>query len=364
VTAFNSNGSFVADPSYTAGAGNYTTAGSWLAGIVPNGVNQTARFGGAGGAVNMNVATTLGALKFDSASSYTLSGSQITLQGGSPHIISSQGNHTVSAPVLLKQSAGLVANGGVLTINDLSVDGAATVPVEVYTGGTGVVAVNKVVGPALHVVSGTTRIISNGTSAATSKVNVLRFYGGATPQGKLDLTNNAFVVDYPAADAEPFDTIKGLIISGYAGGAWTGNGINSSTAAGGTTHGVGYAEASALTSIPAIFGTVDGSSVLMRYTRYGDTNLDGIINLGDFNRLAANFGVSGTANWDQGDFNYDNSVTLTDFNRLAANFGLSASPGGPTPEDWATLAAAIPEPSTLALAGLAATGLLRRRRRN
>jgi hypothetical protein len=228
------------------------------------------------------------------------------------------------------------------------------------------VAVNKVVAQALHVVEGTTRIIPNGTNASTSNVKKLTISGGATPIAKLDITNNAFVVDYtpPASgpDAEPLDTIKAQITSGYAGGAWTGNGINSSSAAGGGTHGVGYAEASALTSVPAIFGTVDASSVLFRYTRYGDANLDGTVNLADFNRLAGNFG-STTANWDQGDFNFDSTVNLQDFNRLAANFGQVARPGGPTPQDWANLAAAIPEPSIMGYFTLVGVGLLRRRRR-
>jgi hypothetical protein len=35
---------------------------------------------------------------------------------------------------------------------------------------------------------------------------------------------------------------------------------------------------------------VDGSAVLARLTRYGDANLDGSVNLSDFNALASNFG--------------------------------------------------------------------------
>jgi hypothetical protein len=57
------------------------------------------------------------------------------------------------------------------------------------------------------------------------------------------------------------------------------------------------------------------------------------------------------------------TVNLQDFNRLAANFGLSASPGGPTPQDWANLAAAVPEPSAAGLVASAGLLLARRRRR-
>ena len=64
--------------------------------------------------------------------------------------------------------------------------------------------------------------------------------------------------------------------------------------------------------------------MLIRYTRYGDANLDRTVNLDDFNRLAAHFGQTGTL-WSQGNFNYDDATNLEDFNLLAANFGQSAA---------------------------------------
>lgn len=96
----------------------------------------------------------------------------------------------------------------------------------------------------------------------------------------------------------------------------------------------------------------------------GDANLDGVVNLQDFNVLAANFGSS-SANWLTGDFNGDGLVNLADFNILAANFGVTASAaGGPTPEDWSVLAAVVPEPSMLGLAVVPVLAAqLRRRRR-
>jgi hypothetical protein len=165
------------------------------------------------------------------------------------------------------------------------------------------------------------------------------------PNGKMDVNQGAMVVDYDTGSPSPLGGIRDYIVAGFNGGSWNGNGgIGSSFAAGNPGFGVGYAEASALGSIPAIFGTVDGDAILVRTTRLGDADLSGAVNLDDFNRLAASFGTPSGAVWSQGDFNYNGAIDLGDFNLLAGNFGLAASPGGPTPQDWATLSVVIPEP--------------------
>jgi hypothetical protein len=72
-------------------------------------------------------------------------------------------------------------------------------------------------------------------------------------------------------------------------------------------------------------------SVLVAFTRFGDANLDG-------------------------------NVNLQDFNRLAANFGLSAGPDGVVdPEDWAALASVVPEPTCTTALAMFGCLLLRRR---
>lgn len=61
----------------------------------------------------------------------------------------------------------------------------------------------------------------------------------------------------------------------------------------------------------------------------GDANNDGVVNLADFNILAANFGQSGPGiDFTQGDFTYDGIVNLADFNLLASRFGASVAPVG------------------------------------
>jgi plastocyanin len=68
-----------------------------------------------------------------------------------------------------------------------------------------------------------------------------------------------------------------------------------------------------------------GMEGVVNVAHFGDANLDGTVNLGDFNVLAANFGQSGRT-WETGDFDENGTVNLGDFNLLAASFGQSIQP--------------------------------------
>src|SRR5262249_40949581 len=138
----------------------------------------------------------------------------------------------------------------------------------------------------------------------------------------LDVGGNSMIVDYDPLDPTPFAQVADQIKSGYAGGAWNGTGIQSSAAAasGGQT-GLGFAEAS------TVFGggggtfkgqPVDGNAVLVRYTLYGDANIDGTVDTVDFTLLAANFSQTGKS-WYDADFDYNGTVDTVDFSQLAAN---------------------------------------------
>jgi autotransporter-associated beta strand protein len=173
--------------------------------------------------------------------------------------------------------------------------------------------------------------------------------------GALDVTDNEMVIDYTGAS--PVSAVRSMLQSGAI--------VTSSGIGGGL--GIGYAEASDLfAAFPASFAgqSVDDTSLLFRVTRFGDANLDGVVGLPDFNRLAANFGTGDA--WFEGDFNYDGAVTLQDFNLLAANFGLGAAGPTVTPHDWSALASAVPEPTLIVpvFAPLLARSRARRRKRN
>jgi hypothetical protein len=155
----------------------------------------------------------------------------------------------------------------------------------------------------------------------------------------LDLNDGSLIVDY--GGTSPVSQIQSALASGYNGGAWNGPGINSTVAHNDATgrSALGFAEAADIfTSFPASFAgeSVDDTAVLVRKTIYGDADLNGSVNLQDFNRLAAAFGTTGSPRWSSGNFDYDNDVDLADFNKFAGTFGqaaIAASPGsfGPRP---------------------------------
>ena len=87
----------------------------------------------------------------------------------------------------------------------------------------------------------------------------------------------------------------------------------------------------------------------------GDTNLDGMVSLGDFSILANHFGEAG--GWDLADSDGNGEIGLGDFALLANNFG-SVSPSIPSPAPTPA-----PEPATMTLLAIGGLALVRRRRR-
>ena len=193
----------------------------------------------------------------------------------------------------------------------------------------------------------TLRLAAAGTTSV-SVVNVL-----SPGAGQIDVGNEALVVNYTGASPAPL--IRSALAGGYAAGAWNGSGINSSAAAADASGrtAVGFAEATDIGSPATWLGQpVDITSILIRHTLYGDTNLSGAVDLADFSRVAAAFNTA-VPRWSFGDFDYDGVVTLADFSLLAANYNQAL------PSDLAR-PGAIPEPAT---AGALALALLIARRR-
>ncbi len=187
----------------------------------------------------------------------------------------------------------------------------------------------------------------------------------AAAQGSWDLgEGNAVIRDTPYA------TVYNMVVSGFNGGYWNGPGIYSSKAAAPENFGV--------TALGTVLNDIDGvaiwssgaaigpefnipalasmttTDIVIKYTFFGDANLDGVVNSLDQTLLDFGFGSSG--GWFFGDFNYDGIVDSLDQTLLDFTFdssGLSVS--GP--------ASPVPEPSIVAMVGALAIfgfGWLRR----
>jgi hypothetical protein len=206
-------------------------------------------------------------------------------------------------------------------------------------GGAGALSADSIRENRLNVF-GTAHINPNGTPAGVSHLKSLTIDGTTNNwSGKLDLTNNALVLDYDGAS--PIATIANQIKSGFGNGDWLGKGITSSLASSTAAHptALGYAEASDVGFTTSFLGQPsDTTSVLIRYVYSGDANLDGTVNALDFNAVATNFGGGGRL-WNQGDFNFDGATNTSDFTVLSQNFGQLL----PAP----TLGAVVPEPGIL-----------------
>jgi hypothetical protein len=350
--------------------GNWTEVNNWAI-LVPNAAGVEAAFAGAITAprtVTVNAPITVGSLFFDSAQAYTIAGtSALTLDttSGNAQIHVASGNHTISAPITLADNAVFTVTPAA---NNLTLTGTLNAAGRnLNKSGDGTLTVPNIRAAGLTINAGTVAVAANGTNAGVSVVNTLAIAGDATPTAKLDLGNNAAIVDYTGAT--PAATVRQQILSGRGGPGlgktWNGQGITSNAAASAEaeTRSVGYAENSSmpLGAYTTFRGqTVDSTSVLVAFTRTGDANLDGVVNDDDVTIVGAVYapGVA-NASWANGDFDYNGFVDDDDVTLLGALYNPSAPPAVAP-----AAVAAVPEPSTLVLAAVALAALwsIRRRR--
>jgi len=136
----------------------------------------------------------------------------------------------------------------------------------------------------------------------------------------LDIGKSTIYISYVSAASDPIAAIMNHLRTGYNNGAWDGSGIDSAAAAANPnqTTGIGYADWADGQGADTMPNTIE-----LKYTLYGDANLDGQVNSADLQILL--FGLNRPGAWDQGDFNYDGQVNSADLQGLL--FTLNTSLG-------------------------------------
>ena len=337
-TAFgDQNGTITVGSGGSGNTGNVVQLGALSFNGTGASANQTLTTNNAVGGVNYK-------LRFSGMT--TLAGNSTFTSGATPADVELAGKITGTGNLIK-------AGNNTLTLSGVSSD---------YTGATTVNAGTLVFNAThkihqLNIANAARAVVSSGGDKVLATTGI-----SITGSGKLDMTDEDGVVDY--SGSSPLAAIKTLIANGFAGGAWSGNGITSSAAAAtvGSQHttGLGYGESSVIfNSFPANFSgaDVDSTAILIRYTAFGDANLDGSVDTTDFNNLASNFSGSGKF-WPQGDFNYDGTVDTTDFNLLASNFSFTVS--GPQ----ALASSLVPEPAISSSLAVCLALIRRRKRRS
>ena len=316
-----------------------SSALTWAGGTLTTTDSGSVSIAQTGGTVSVTPGSTLAV---SSTSSVTVSGSV------DPFTDSSNASHHVA-----------VINNGVFSVVDVNSSIAGITGTGALTIGDGTTA------NTLQLATGSGLSTQNSVTIAANSA--------------LDLTNNHLIINYAAGTQATVDaTIRGYLINGYNGGLWngthgatpaSGGGITSSTAAVTPGYAVGYADGA-----DGVVAGLSSGQLEVKYTLYGDANLDGVVSGDDFTILVGNLGKSVSA-WDQGDFNYDGVVSGDDYTLLVGNLGKSATGADITlpAADYAAidafaaangLMADVPEPASASLLLIAGMGVLARRRRS
>jgi autotransporter-associated beta strand protein len=281
----------------------------------------------------------------------TINGTGIGFNGALNNVsgINSLGNVSVASDALVK-----VTNGALAVGNISAGDGTQGLTKD----GNGILTARRVrVGP-LSVATSTLRIAPGADNDKTSSVTGIIIFGTGA---KLDLGDNDLIDDYTGATILP--ALQSQLASGYNGGAWNGTAITTSLGDP-VNHALGYADNSVL-QVGSFSGqTVDTTSVLIKYTYYGDSDLDGDVDVGDLGNLASNWQTAGP--WTSGDFDYNGTIDVNDLGLLASNWQAGVgNPLGPSlSEALASIGlpnVSVPEPATGVL--LLATAALKCHRR-
>ncbi len=266
------------------------------------------------GTVSINSINALGGgtgdiLRFEGGT-LSITAPVVTSKGGSFGLANGTINtngHSFSITGPLAGAGGFTKTG----LGTLTLSGANT-----YSGTTSVNSGALVFGAsqlnsaAMHIgSSGTVQLAANGSrTLLVRSLSIL-------PGGRLDLVNNAMILDY--SSSSPLQTIQQMIRDGRIHSSMTTDAMR-----------LGFAEQSSLGL--SHFGGValDSSSIIVRYTLAGDANLDGRVDFQDLLALARNYNLPSGATWSGGDFSHDGIVDFVDLLLLARFYNASIASVG------------------------------------
>jgi hypothetical protein len=207
-------------------------------------------------------------------------------------------------------------------------------------------------GQALSVTGGAKlEVPTNGGSSGVTSVGTVTITGA---NSLINLHDNDLISNYGAGPTN-YTTLANAIKTGMTalGGAGT-TGITANTATGtmlGIVDDGALPVADRITLLSGMTVPNPATSVLVKYTWFGDANLDGKVNSSDYILIDSGFTSGGTkTGWLFGDFNYSGSINSSDYILIDTGFTNQNN-------------VVLPEPTTLGLLGLGAMGMLRRRRR-
>ena len=253
-----------------------------------------------------------------------------------------------------------VTNNGTLTATTAgkrvgNIDGTGSTSVTTTSAS---LTANHVRQTSLSIGAGNTlTIAANGGDNGTSRVTNLSINAA----GKLDLANNDLIVDNGNLTSLTAQIASGLDINGSYG---NGAGITSSAFANDPNFNtvLGIAANSELGYTSFSGQTVDTNDVLIKYTYFGDADLDGVVDTSsDFDLYITGLTSGGSlGGWLYGDFDYNGIVDSS------SDFDLYIT--GLTSQDTTLLTAggssitAVPEPGSwmLGILGLLSLACVRR----
>ena len=250
----------------------------------------------------------------------------------------------------------------------LSVSGTLGATAVSVAGGAAIVFGQSQQLPSISLTGTGTASLTSGT-AKTLRVGSLILGESApgVPTSRLDLAAGNLIVDYADGATSPLSQVATWLRAGYNkdAGYWDGPGIRSSTAA---------AEPEKLTAVgvldnsdPLVGGRttlegepVDASSVLVKYTYWGDANFDGRVTFDDYDVIDYYYWFPLPADqmgWWTGDLDYDGNVDFDDYDLIDYAYWFQ---GAPLVGDGL---GTVPEPATLTLLALGGLALAAKKKR-